>query len=76
MAADANTAEELKQARQALAEANQKLAAATVHVNQLSAQNLTLQTRLQVLLATPDATRALREENALLKKQLAAVQAA
>ena len=58
VAVAANTAEELKQARQALAEANQKLAAATVHMNQLSAQNLTLQTRLQVLLATPDATRA------------------
>ena len=72
----ANESEELKLARQALAEANQKLAAQTARADKLAAENQTLQARMQTLLASPDATQALREENALLKKQLAELKAA
>jgi tetratricopeptide (TPR) repeat protein len=72
----ASESEELKQARQALAEANQKLAAQTARVDRLAAENQNLQARMQSLLASADAAQALREENALLKKQLAEIKTA
>ncbi|MGH7992874.1 MAG: tetratricopeptide repeat protein, partial [Limisphaerales bacterium] len=62
--------------KQALAEANQKLAAQTERADKLSQENQTLQTRLQSLLASADATEALRQENELLKKQVARLQSA
>ena len=70
---DARTFELLKQA---LAEANQKLAAQTARADKLAQENQTLQTRLQSLLASADAAEALRQENELLKKQVASLQSA
>ena len=64
-------ADALKLAELALAEANQKLAEQTARANKLALENQTLQSRVQALLAGPEAAAALREENALLKKQLA-----
>jgi Flp pilus assembly protein TadD len=61
----------LKLAELALAEANQKLAEQTARASTLALENQALQSRVQALLAGPEATAALREENALLKKQLA-----
>jgi tetratricopeptide (TPR) repeat protein len=66
---------ELAQVQAALAEADQKLAEQMERVNKLTLENQSLQARVQSLLASPDATEALREENALLKKQLAELQA-
>ncbi len=60
----------------ALAEANQKLAAETARANKLALENQSLQARVQSLLVAPEAIEALREENALLKKQVAGLQAA
>ena len=70
---DAKTFELLKQA---LAEANQKLAVQTARADQLALENQTLQTRLQSLLTSADAAEALRQENELLKKQLASLKSA
>ncbi len=70
---DAKTFELLKQA---LAEANQQLAAQTARADQLAMENQTLQTRLQSLLTSADAAEALRQENELLKKQLASLKSA
>jgi Tfp pilus assembly protein PilF len=61
----------LKLAELALAEANQKLAGQTVRADKLARENQALQSRVQALLASPDTIQALREENALLKKQIA-----
>ncbi|MGO9585272.1 MAG: tetratricopeptide repeat protein [Limisphaerales bacterium] len=61
----------LKLAELALAEANQKLAAQTARADNLARENQALQSRVQALLASPDTIQALREENALLKKQIA-----
>jgi len=61
----------LKLAELALAEANQKLSEQTARANKLALENQNLQSRVQMLLAGPEALVALREENALLKKQLA-----
>jgi Tfp pilus assembly protein PilF len=61
----------LKLAELALAEANQKLAAQTARADQLARDNQALQSRVQSLLASPETIQALREENALLKKQIA-----
>jgi Flp pilus assembly protein TadD len=69
---DARTFELLKQA---LAEANQKLAAQTARADQLAMENQSLQTRLQSLLTSADAAEALRQENELLKKQVASLKA-
>jgi len=66
----------LKLAQLALAEANQKLAAQTARADQLARDNQALQSRVQALLASPDTIQALREENALLKKQIADFKAA
>jgi tetratricopeptide (TPR) repeat protein len=63
--------ESLEQLKQALAEANQKLADQTTRADKLALENQTLQSRVQSLLASAGATEALREENELLKKQLA-----
>ena len=62
--------------KQALAEANQKLATQMERADKLSQENQTLQTRLQSLLAGADAAEALRQENELLKKQVASLQSA
>jgi tetratricopeptide (TPR) repeat protein len=61
----------LKLAELALAEANQKLAGQTARADTLARENQALQSRVQALLASPDTIQALREENALLKKQIA-----
>jgi tetratricopeptide (TPR) repeat protein len=61
----------LKLAKRALAEANQKLAGQTARANKLALENQALQSRVQVLLASPETIQALREENAVLKKQIA-----
>jgi Flp pilus assembly protein TadD len=61
----------LKLAMLALAEANQKLAGQTARANQLALENQALQSRVQSLLASPETIQALREENAVLKKQIA-----
>ena len=57
----------------ALAEANQKLADQTARADKLTLENQTLQTRLQSLLAGADAAEALRQENELLKQQVASL---
>jgi tetratricopeptide (TPR) repeat protein len=61
----------LKLAELALAEANQKLAGQTARANKLAQENQALQSRVQALLASPETIQALREENAVLKKQIA-----
>ena len=61
----------LKLAELALAEANQKLAEQTARASKLALENQALQSRVQVLLASPETIQALREENAVLKKQIA-----
>jgi tetratricopeptide (TPR) repeat protein len=61
----------LKLAELALAEANQKLAGQTARANNLALENQALQSRVQALLASPETIQALREENAVLKKQIA-----
>jgi len=70
---DAKTFDLLKQA---LAEANQKLAAQTARADQLALENQALQTRLQSLLASADTAEALRQENELLKQQVASLKSA
>ena len=61
----------LKLAMLALAEANQKLAAQAARADKLALENQALQSRVQTLLARPETIQALREENAVLKKQIA-----
>jgi tetratricopeptide (TPR) repeat protein len=70
---DARTVDLLKQA---LAEANQKLSVQTARADQLALENQSLQTRLQSLLTSADAAEALRQENELLKRQVASLKAA
>ena len=65
----------LAQLRQALAEANNNLAEEAARADRLAQENQTLQGRVQALLASPAAVEALREENELLKKQLAELRA-
>ena len=60
----------LKRVQTALTEANQKLSEQLARADKLARDNQSLQTRLQSLLANPGALDAMREENALLKKQL------
>jgi len=62
---------QVAQLRAALAEANQKLVEEAARADRLTQENQTLRGRVQALLASPAAAEALREENALLKKQLA-----
>jgi tetratricopeptide (TPR) repeat protein len=61
----------LKLAELALTEANQKLAGQTARANKLALENQALQSRVQALLVSPETIQALREENAVLKKQIA-----
>ncbi len=61
----------LRQMQLALAEANRKLAEQTARADRLARENQALQSRVQTLLASPDALQALREENDVLKKQIA-----
>ena len=66
----------LEQLRRQLAETNQKLAQQTERADKLVVENQTLQTRVQSLLASAGGAEALREENQLLKKQLADLRSA
>jgi cytochrome c-type biogenesis protein CcmH/NrfG len=66
----------LKLAELALAEANQKLAEQTARAGKLAQENQALQSRVQALRAGPEAMSAPREENVLLKKQLADLKSA
>ncbi len=68
-------ADALRQVQLALAEANRKLAEQTARAEQLARENQALQSRVQTLLASPDALQALREENDVLKKQIAELKA-
>jgi Flp pilus assembly protein TadD len=70
---DATTLEQL---RRQLAEVNQKLAQQTERADKLAAENQTLQTKVQSLLVSAGGAEALREENQLLKKQLADLRSA
>ena len=65
----------LTQLRQALAEANNKLAEEAARADRLAQESQTLQGRVQALLASPAAAEALRAENELLKKQMAELKA-
>jgi tetratricopeptide (TPR) repeat protein len=65
----------LMEVQSALAEAEKKLADQTARADKLASDNAALQTRVQSLLASPDAMAALHDENALLKSQLAELQA-
>ena len=67
----AEVSDALRQAQLALAEANQKLAEQTARADNLALENRALQSRVQTLLASPGAIEALREENEVLKKQIA-----
>lgn len=66
----------LAQLQQALALTEQKLNAQAQRAEQLAQENQTLQARVSQLLASPEGTTALREENAVLKKQLGELKAA
>jgi tetratricopeptide (TPR) repeat protein len=66
----------LRQAAQALSEANKKLSDERERADQLARDNQVLQGRLQVLASRPGSLDALRDENSLLKKQLADLKAA
>jgi len=69
---DAKSFEELQQA---LAGAKQNLADQTARADKLALENQAFQTRMQSLLAGADASGALREENELLKKEVAVLKA-
>jgi tetratricopeptide (TPR) repeat protein len=73
MTSDAAT---LKLLRQQLADANRKLTEQTERADKLAAENQKLQTRIQSLLASASGMEALREENQLLKRQLADLRSA
>jgi tetratricopeptide (TPR) repeat protein len=60
-----------KQVQAQLLAANQQLAEQTERAGKLALENAALQSRVQTLMASPDALAALREENAVLKKQIA-----
>jgi tetratricopeptide (TPR) repeat protein len=61
----------MKELQAALIEANQKLTVQTERADKLAFENQVLQSRVQTLMASPDALAALRAENDLLKKQIA-----
>lgn len=65
---------EVKQLQVTLADTKQKLLAQTERADKLAQENKTLQAKLQPLLANANALQALREENAMLKKQAASSQ--
>ena len=60
-----------KEVQAQLLAANQKIAAQTERADKLELENLALQSRVQTLMASPDALAALRAENDVLKKQIA-----
>lgn len=62
----------IERTRKALAEANRKLAAQTDEAKKLSRQKEDLEARVKVLAADSQAAAALRAENEILKKQVAA----
>jgi tetratricopeptide (TPR) repeat protein len=64
------------QTRRAPAGADKKLAEETARADKLALENQSLQARVKSLLANPDALEALREENELLKKQVAELKSA
>jgi Flp pilus assembly protein TadD len=64
------------QLKLALADANQKLAAQTARADKLTVQNQALQTRLQSLMASADSAEVLRQENEVLKKEVARLKSA
>jgi tetratricopeptide (TPR) repeat protein len=68
-------AKSFEQLRQALAGVNQKLAGQTARADKLALENRAFQARMQSLLAGADASGALREENELLKKEVATLKA-
>src|SRR6185312_4937099 len=72
----ATDAKDAKELQLALATAKQKLTEETQRADKLALENQSLQARLQPLAKNPDAVQALREENAMLKKQVATLQAA
>jgi Tfp pilus assembly protein PilF len=59
------------QTQQASAEEDEKLAEETALADKLVLENQSLRARVKTLLANPDSLEALREENQLLKKQVA-----
>ncbi|HEY1489798.1 MAG TPA: tetratricopeptide repeat protein, partial [Verrucomicrobiae bacterium] len=61
----------LKELQAALVAANQKLNDQTERADKLALENMALRSRVQTLMASPDALEALRAENAVLKKQIA-----
>ena len=61
----------LRELQAALVAANLKLAGQTERADNLALENQALQSRMQTLMASPDALAALRAENAVLKKQIA-----
>jgi tetratricopeptide (TPR) repeat protein len=65
-----------EQLQQILAGLNQKLADQTARTDKLALENQALQTRMQSLLAGANASGALREENELLKKEVASLKSA
>jgi Flp pilus assembly protein TadD len=66
----------LKEVQAALVAANQKLADQTERADKLALENQALQSRVQTLMASPDALAALRAENDVLKKQIAELKVA
>ncbi|HEY1660806.1 MAG TPA: tetratricopeptide repeat protein [Verrucomicrobiae bacterium] len=69
-----NAQAELLTVQQELADANQNLAQQKDRADSLATANKSLDAQLQSLLVGPDSMKALREENAMLKKQLAEMQ--
>ena len=66
----------LKELQAELVAANQKIAVQTERADRLALENLALQSRVQTLMAGPDALAALRAENEVLKKQIAELKVA
>jgi len=66
----------LEQTRQALAEANRKLAEQTESTKKLAAEKDTLQSRMAALTSNAEAAEALRAENQLLQRQVAELKSA
>jgi Flp pilus assembly protein TadD len=60
-----------KEVQAQLLAANQQIAVQTERADKLALENMALQSRVQTLMASPDALAALRAENDVLKKQIA-----
>lgn len=74
-AAPKTASKDVKELQMTLAETKQKLMEETQRADKLALENQSLQARLQPMAKNPDALKALREENAMLKKQVATLQA-